>query len=39
MVAKDYIKVKEGSLLPPLIIPLSHVCLEFCVSSLHFLLP
>ena len=37
--AKEYIKVREGSLLPPLIISLSHVSQEFRVSSLNFLLP
>ena len=37
--AKQYIKVREGSLLPPSNISLSHVCLEFLVSTLDFLHP
>ena len=36
--AKEYIKMREGSL-PPSIISLFHVCLEFRVSSLDFLHP
>ena len=36
---KKYIKVKEGSFLPPSNISLSLVCLEFCVSSLNFFYP
>ena len=39
-VAKEYIKVREGSLLPPSNIFLSFMCpSEFCVSSFNFLHP
>ena len=37
--AKEYIKVREGSLLPPSNISLFHVCLELRVSSFDFLHP
>ena len=37
--AKEYTKVKEGSLPPPSNIFLPHVCLEFRVSSFDFLHP
>ena len=37
--ANEYIKVREGSLLPSSNISLSHVCLEFRISSFDFLHP